>query len=347
MDIGTLIEDNETEELLQIVKRYFNNDFELFFKHIIDEGYIANSDEILDSIYEIYPKNYIEYWMDRDPKKMIDYIVNRHLGDVRYEDGKYYMVLDELSDLKFLFRSDAKSWVESILSHDYDPYHHSFSDFGMKTEDLIRDLDTKSKTELLNNFNKYLGEFIEYSGDDDTIASFVEEDGDTDSFKLTQERLDDIIGDDDSIASLINDTSNFIDIGSTLANAYADAYSTAERDEYYNMTIKELKYFFETDDLGYYSTKEGYTYDKEGKRIPKMREIYLVNITKVIKGIIMDTVANRMSNLDDYNDFDNLGSFEEILKEYYSDDIRVDYDRVSPDYNQVDTLFNEYFRDNI
>jgi hypothetical protein len=59
MDIGALIEDNETEELLQIVKRYFNNDFELFFKHIIDEGYIANSDEILDSIYEIYPKNYI------------------------------------------------------------------------------------------------------------------------------------------------------------------------------------------------------------------------------------------------------------------------------------------------
>jgi hypothetical protein len=217
----------------------------------------------------------------------------------------------------------------------------------MKTEDLISDLDTKSKIELLNNFNKYLGEFIEYSGDDDTIASFVEEDGDTDSFKLTQERLDNIIGDDESTASLINDSSNFIDIGNTLAIAYADAYSTAERDEYYNMTIKELKYFFETDDLGYYSTKEGYTYDKEGKRIPKMKEIYLVNITKVIKGIIMDTVANRMSDLDDYNDFENLGSFEEILKEYYSDDIRVDYDRVSPDYNQVDTLFNEYFRDNI
>jgi len=56
MDIGALIEDNETEELLQIVKRYFNNDFELFFKHIIDEGYIANSDEVLDSIYEIFPK---------------------------------------------------------------------------------------------------------------------------------------------------------------------------------------------------------------------------------------------------------------------------------------------------
>jgi hypothetical protein len=173
MDIEKLIKDGDTEELLQIVKRYFNNDFELFFKHIIDEGYIANSDEVLDSIYEIFPKNYIEYWMNKDSKKMIDYIIYKHLNDVKYENGKYYMVLDDLSDLKFLFRSDAKSWVESILSHDYDPYHYGFSDFGMKTEDLISDLDTKSKIELLNNFNKYLGEFIEYSGDDDTIASFV------------------------------------------------------------------------------------------------------------------------------------------------------------------------------
>ena len=63
--------------------------------------------------------------------------------------------------------------------------------------------------------------------------------------------------------------------------------------------------------------------------------------------MILDTVANRMSNLDDYNDLENLGSFEEILKEYYADEIRVDYDRVSPDYREVDTLFNEYFRDNI
>ena len=145
MDIGALIEDGETEELIQIVKRYFNSDFELFFNYIVDEGYIANSDEILDSIYEIYPKNYIEYWMKKDPKKMINYIIDRHFTDVRYENGKYYMeLLDGLPDLKFLFRSDAKSWVESILSHDYDPYHHSFSDFGMGTDDLIHDLSCKN-----------------------------------------------------------------------------------------------------------------------------------------------------------------------------------------------------------
>jgi hypothetical protein len=99
--------------------------------------------------------------------------------------------------------------------------------------------------------------------------------------------------------------------------------------------------------LGYWGTKEGFTYNKEGKRIPRMKDIYFVNITKVIKGIIMDTVDNNMSDFDGYNPLDNLGSFEEVLKEYYADEIRVNFDRVSPDYRDVDTLFNEYFRDNI
>jgi hypothetical protein len=111
--------------------------------------------------------------------------------------------------------------------------------------------------------------------------------------------------------------------------------------------MDELKDFFETQDLGYWGTKEGYTYDKEGKRIPRMKDIYFVNITNVIKDMIMDTVDNRMSDFDDYNDFENLGSFESVLKEYYADEIRVNFDRVSPDYGDVDTLFNEYFRDNI
>ena len=38
---------------------------------------------------------------------------------------------------------------------------------------------------------------------------------------------------------------------------------------------------------------------------------------------------------------------ESVLKEYYADEIRVNFDRISPDYGDVDTLFNEYFRDNI
>ena len=80
----------------------------------------------------------------------------------------------------------------------------------MKTYDLIRDLDEKSKKELADYLSKSLDEFVDYTGDDDTIASFVEEDGGNDSFKLTKERLDDIISDDESTGSLINDSSNFL-----------------------------------------------------------------------------------------------------------------------------------------
>jgi hypothetical protein len=347
MDIEQLIKDGDTEELQTVIKRYFNNDYELFFKYVIDEGYIEMSDDIDDSIYDLYPKNIIKYWMVKNPEKTIDYIIDRHLSDVKKEDGKYYMELSDLSDLKFLFRSDAKNFVESILSNDYDPYHYSFSDFGMELSNLIGDLDTKSKIEMSNYLSKHVGQFVEYNGDDNTISSYVESDESGDMFKLTSERLEEIMGDDDSISSLLTDSPEFHELGFLLTNAYGDAYSTAERDAYYNKTMDELKDFFETQDLGYWGTKEGFTYDKEGKRIPRIKDIYFVNITKVIKQMIIDTVDNNMSDFDEYNAFDNLGSFEWILKEYYADEIRLNLDRVSPDYGDVDTLFNEYFRDNI
>ncbi len=109
MDIEQLIKDGDTEELQTVIKRYFNNDYELFFKYVIDEGYIEMSDDIDDSIYDLYPKNIIKYWMVKNPEKTIDYIIDRHLIDVKKQDGKYYMELPDLSDLKFLFRSDAKN----------------------------------------------------------------------------------------------------------------------------------------------------------------------------------------------------------------------------------------------
>lgn len=347
MDIEQLINDNDTAELLSVVKRYFNNDFDLFFEYVTDEGYIENSDEINGSLYEAFPKNIIEYWIKRNPEKIIDYIVNTHFSDIEKENGKYYMEIRDLSDLTFLFRSDSKNWVESILSGDYDPYHHSFSDFGMKTSDLINELDKKSKIELSNYLSKYVGQFVEYSGDDNTISSYVESDESGDMFKFTQERLEEIMGDDDSIASLLNDSTDFMDLGTTLANAYSDAYSNAENDALYQKTINELKDFFETQDLGYWKSKESYVWDKEGKKVPKMKEFYMVNVTNIIKEKLVDLVENNMSNLDDYNIFDNLGSFEELLKDYYENDIRIYFDNVSPDYRELDTLFNEYFRDNI
>ena len=192
-----------------------------------------------------------------------------------------------------------------------------------------------------------MGQFVEYNGDDDTISSYVEFDESGDMFKLTQERLEEIMGDDDSIASLLTDSPEFHELGFLLTNAYGDAYSTAERDAYYNKTMDAIKDFFETQDLGYWGTKEGYAFNSEGKRIPRMKDIYFVNITNVIKQMMIDTVDNNMSDFDDYNAFENLGAFEYLLKEYYADEIRVNFDRVSPDYGDVDTLFNEYFRDNI
>jgi hypothetical protein len=347
MDIEKLIKDGDTEELKIIVKRYFNNDYELFFNYIIDEGYINMSDNIDDSIYNIYPKNIILYWMDKDPEKIIDYIIYRHIGDVKKEnDGRYYMEISDLSTLEFLFRSQSKDFVTSILSNETD-YDYNIFDLGMKTSDLIDELDKKSKMALTDYLSKHIGQFVEYNGDDDTISSYIESDESGDMFKLTQERLEEIISDNDSLSSLLVDSSEFQDVGSSLSNAYSDAYSTAERDAYYKKTIDMLEDFFETQDLGYWGTKEGYTFGKDGKKVPKTKEVYFVNITNIIKGMIIDTVKNNMSYFDEYNSFEDSGSFEYFLREHYGDTISVYFDRVSPDYGDIHTLFNEYFRDNI
>ena len=43
MDIEELLNDGDTEELKDIIKKYFNGDSELFFNYVIDEGLSSNS----------------------------------------------------------------------------------------------------------------------------------------------------------------------------------------------------------------------------------------------------------------------------------------------------------------
>lgn len=346
MDIEQLIDNGDTDELKKIVVRYFNSNFESFLKHLTDEGLLEEADEVNYTLYELFPKEVISFWISKDSKKIIDYIIKTHFNFVSYENGKYYMEIDNLSDLHFLFRGDSANFAKSILLQEFDPQFYSINDLGQTLSSLITELNQNSQDKLANYCQKYLSQYIDYNGDDETITSYVDMDKNEDTFLLTKERLDEILSDEDILSDLLENSTDFEDLGSTIKNAYSDAYSNVESDAYYNKTINELKGFFETEDLGYYDTRPVKVF-KSGVETTKSKEIYKVNISNIILNVIKEVVDDRMGSGNDYNPFYDFGNFEDLLREFNGEEIRVYYDRINMDYTHLDNLFNEYFVDNI
>lgn len=346
MDIEQLLDNGDTDELKKIVVRYFNSNFESFFKHLTDEGLLEEADEVNYTLYELFPKEVISFWISEDSKKIIDYIIKTHFSFVSYENGKYYMEIGNLGDLHFLFRGDSANFAKSILLQELDPYYYSFNDLGQTLSSLITELNQNSQDKLANYCQKYLSQYIDYNGDDETITSYVDMDKNEDTFLLTKERLDEILSDEDILSDLLENSTDFEDLGSTIENAYGSAYSNVESDAYYNKTVDELKSFFETEDLGYYDTRPVKVF-KSGVETTKSKEIYKVNISNIILNVIKEVVDDQMGNEDDYNPFYSFGNFKDLLREFRGEEIRVDYDRINMDYTYLDNLFNEYFVDNI
>lgn len=344
MDIEELIDNQESGELLDIIKKYFNDDAELFFNYIIEENLIPE-DEVSGSLFDIFPNEYILFLIKQKKYEIVKQYFASITQDITYKDGKYYLEVYPISSLHKLFHRDQEDFVEQILEgdYDYDPY---YSD-SQKTEDLIDNLTEKNKIGLVEFIKETkLNSSLKYNGDSELIESFIQSDNDgNNSFILTVDRLNKI-NDTGLLPDLIDNVNDFDDLRSDMNSWYRWAESQAYTDEYYEIVYNEIKDFFNiprSEQLGEYTTTK--VYDSKGNS--RTRDMLLIDITNLLISYIKESVENSVGYWSDVEDI--TGNYGSLL-DYIYDNLtigRVSLDYVYPGGSKIDKIYNQNFYENI
>ena len=344
MDIEELIDNQESEELLDIIKKYFNDDAELFFNYIIEENLIPEN-EVSGSLFDIFPNEYILFLIKQKKYEIVKQYFASITSDIIYKDGKYYLEVYPISSLHKLFNRDQQDFVEQILEGDYD-FDSYYSD-SHKTEDLIDNLTKENRIGLVEFIKETkLNSSLQYNGDSELIESFIQSDNDgNNSFILTVDRLNKIV-DSGLLPDLIDNVADFDGLRSDLSTWYNWAESQAYTDEYYEMVYNEIKDFFDiprNEPLGEYTTTK--VYDSKGNT--RTRDMLLIDVTKLLISYIKESVENEVgywSNTEQITG--NYGSLLDYVYDYLSIG-RVNFDYLYPSSSNIDKLYNQNFYENI
>jgi hypothetical protein len=343
MDLEQIINDNDSGELLDIIKKYFNNDGEFFFQHLIDENLIP-SDKVSQELFDVFPNEYIYSLIKQKKYEVVKQFFASNVSDIESKDGRYYLEIVDVSELHKLFHKDIRDFVEEVLKDDYyyDSYHHD----KYSIYDLLDDLNDKNKSTLIELIKESsLNRNIRFDGISALIESFIDSDGSDDSsFILTGERLNEIISNNE-LSTLIEHSPNLNEWYSTLNSSYNQAYNYAMTDEIHEKIYGALKDFFhipKSENLGTYITKKVYNYKNEVRNV----EVLLIDITDLLISYIKESV---MLELNNWNDTELImgyhGSLSDFLYDYFSIS-RMNLDYVYPDNSSVVEYYNEIFSDN-
>ena len=344
MDIEELLNDGDTEELRDIIGKYFNGDSELFFNYVIDEG-LSSKDKFDITLAELFPIQYLNYYYYNVSKDTVKKYVSDKLSDVVEEDGKYHMILDDISELSGFFdtgrNSTSQKYIESILTGDVD-YYTDIQNIG---SDLVDDLTPENKQRLIEKIKEEgLNKEIEFNGSDGLIESFIDADGNSSTFILTTERLNQIIAQRNGLYELLSESDNFEELKDEMNRFYNWAHDQATVDKIYEKTISEIAAYFSVypKELGKWKSFTRTRYD--GSTITS--EKYLVNADKIFEEAIESSISDVKYWDEDNRLIDYHGNLESFLKDETSlPTLYLDY--VHPDWSNLKEIYNTHFSDNI
>lgn len=340
MNIEDWILNQDYDEIRNFVDKYLNNNYKLFFKYVIEEG-IIDSENLDENFASLFQNDYLKYWMDKKPEQVEEYFAERLPDVIKNNDGKYYMILGDISDLSELVDDKhSSSFIESILSGDYD-FNGSYYEYDVDA--LISELNKENLNILIEKIKELsLNKEIEYSGDDDTILGFIEKDGNEGSFIMTKERLDEIIK-SNSLKDLLEHS--FDDLVNELRSYYNWAYESAEYTAYFNEIIGEFSDLFSVskEELGKFVTIPLTKHDGTKSQI----ERYYVNISNSFRDFIKSSFPHGyLYDISDSNELlEYYGSLSSFIR--YKYDLHFNFDYLTPSYSEIKENYNEYFKDNI
>ena len=308
--------------------KYFDNDYQLLFKFLEKRGAL----KFLDPNNYVYQNPLLIYLQKEDKEKFAKWITH-YLDDVVYENGKYYLVVNNKSELVHLFCETRNSLptetVEAILSGEGD--NDFWGDYY--TESLYRDIVLELTKSNLLRLKEYIIDTlknVQLSTDTILLEDIAREQGHPEYVTVDSESIDYIVDDKDTMNHLLeNELSNTLT--PELGNIHNAAYNMAYEDDLYEGVWDKLnEYFF---GQGEWISRP----HKYGKNIEvQFFKIEIANFEHEILQFLKDD----MYNLDYYDEYIKLlrSQMDECLKVYPPD---------YPSARKVDKLINELFTDYI
>lgn len=279
--------DQEIDIILDFVRKYFAGDFDLFYQEILDED-IWDEDELLHWGLDNFEGPTIMFFLERDPKKIIEHVVDNFFVGVSKEDGRITYHASDSNDISDLFIRDQRGIVESVLTGDlWDMYYPNNTDL----ESILEDLNKKNYS--------YLQDWI------------VEELKDLKDSKI---EVDDevVVVDKQYIENLsISELADFIKEHTDLESTFYQLADEAEINAWETDVIRNFRDTLEEFTKMKNPLEESYiTRIYNGKPTEKM--VFTLDVTNIIGDMILEITKEDLKYPME-NPLSNIGYFDELV----------------------------------
>lgn len=239
-----IVRDYNNNEVDNIISGIFNDDIQLFYKYLDKRGRFEDlhfDTEYTDHNYN----NHLLYLANNKPEIFLDFANNLLVDIEKGEDGEFYVVTSDYSDIAELFCEKRYSLspksVEAVLQGDDDINY-----FDYTTDDLYRDVvEDLNEDNLQLLFEKIIQDKTPIKIETELLEEIAEEQNQKDHVELTLENLPEIFKDEESAMSVLNQLEeNGSDIKGELYLIHETAYNDAYHSEVYENVMDALEKYF-------------------------------------------------------------------------------------------------------
>lgn len=239
-----IVRDYNNNEIDDVIRGIFNDDVQLFYKYLDKRGKFEDLDfDTTDTDH--YYNQHLLYLANNKPEKFLDFANNLLVDIKKGEDGEFYVVTSDYSDIADLFcerrNSLSPKSIEAILQGDDDIRYFDYMTDEIY-RDVIEDLDEENLQIL---YRAIIRDKTPIRIDTELLEEIAEEQKQEDYVELTLDNLPIIFKDEESAMSVLNQLQeNDSEIKNDLQLIHEGAYNDAYHSEVYENVMDELEKYF-------------------------------------------------------------------------------------------------------
>jgi hypothetical protein len=262
-----------------------------------------------------------------------NFIVRHTFNDLKIEGDKIIWDINPDDLVKFFDDSGRDGTAAGVAKIVFD--NDFFEWFGGRTylgvNDLVSELDKTNRKllgkKIIDELNGEISKEDIENSDIDLLQELLEIQGSPEFLTIDTDNINEILDNYESL-KYINEISDIFD---DLSGSWDNAYNSAYESEVSNLVWSGIEEMFGKTEV------YDYTITQSGKKL--YRKGIKIDVTPNIVNLFMDYFGNQTH----YHEIDYFGSFENLMKEYFEEESKIDF-RIPdyPDHSEVVKLYNEY-----